>query len=50
MRRASQTLSGTTESKCQYSRSKQESGGQEKSGLTVATLISTPNPVSQVLW
>jgi hypothetical protein len=27
-----------------------EIGGQEKSGLTVATLISTPNPVSQVLW
>ena len=22
----------------------------KKSGLTVATLISTPNPVSQVLW
>ena len=27
-----------------------EIGEQEKSGLTVATLISTPNPVSQVLW
>ena len=24
--------------------------GTKKSGLTVVTLISTPNPVSQVLW
>jgi len=27
-----------------------ESGVMKKSGLKVATLISTPNPVSQVLW
>ena len=25
-------------------------GKPKKSGLKVATLISTPNPVSQVLW
>jgi len=33
-----------------FSKCRREGFGAKKSGLSVATLISTPNPVSQVLW
>jgi hypothetical protein len=36
---------GSPEKEC-----REKNGETKKSGLVVATLISTPNPVSQVLW